>query len=212
MRSPSAQSLWSRKFTALLLIQLLVWPLSASFSTAHAEEQDAAKEGLLWFSLGVGGGRFLYGSVGDTKNNEGTYAALSGIVNGSWYNQKSILFHTMRYSYVTDLAIVDNMAESVSDIGYLPGIVNKYRYGYMSLAAGVAYIYGQYKGDEIEGSSLLIGTDYEKKRYHSIGLPFQSELFFTPFEWFGVGFTGYADWNYYRPFWGVSLCVQFIFS
>ncbi|TAL32852.1 MAG: hypothetical protein EPN93_15385 [Spirochaetes bacterium] len=198
----------------LYLAGILLFLFTLSFCNLYSDTvvEDIPKrdisEKLVWFSLGFGKGTFQGGSVGDTEHNGYSKNALCGILSGSYYNKSYPFFHTIRQASLMSLDLFDNMPESVNDFGYLIGIIAKGRFAYLSASGGLSYVSGRYRGEIIEEN--MFGTDYKEKKFKTVGVPLQAELFLTPFTWLGIGCIAFYNINYIRPFMGINACAQLI--
>jgi len=78
------------------------------------------------------------------------------------------------------------------DAGLLYGRIAKGDYGFASISGGPGIVHGNPNSEEVT----------------TIGLPLETQLFFTPFSFLGIGFTGFANINPQEPFYGGLVSVQ----
>jgi len=83
----------------------------------------------------------------------------------------------------------------VRDFGFTLGIGNHPGVVRYSLGAGLG----------VTTVTRTAGSQTNKKS--TVGFPLESQLFFQPFRFVGVGLYGYGDLNKERSFWGWSISV-----
>jgi hypothetical protein len=110
---------------------------------------------------------------------------------------------SIRYTHNEDFAFLEPVKESVWDVGVLYGIIRKSNYGLISASAGISIVGGYDRGERIDFTD-----SYEKKNFLTFGVPLEVQLFFTPFDYVGVGINGFANLNPKKTFTGVLLCLQ----
>lgn len=91
--------------------------------------------------------------------------------------------------------------ENISDISFLYGFIKKNKWGFASISTGLGLIKVNKK----------IGLDYvayKEKNFITFGIPFESQIFLTPFPVLGIGIYFIANINKEVSYIGASLCLQ----
>ena len=155
-------------------------------------------------ALGVGGTKSI---VGKRFRNYGGVAgelSLNYRLNYHWLlTARSI--HLISYPYfngrTTDCALFntsscDEKQSWTSDKGVLMGYILQGDYGYGTLSLGLAHTEG------------ITSAGSTKDEFNTIGFPLESQVFWTPSGFFGLGLIAFANINKYRWFGGTLLALQ----
>lgn len=98
------------------------------------------------------------------------------------HNQK---FKTISHTNSNgDFPYVEKEDETVSDLGVLTGVIYKGPYGFLSLTAGLALVYGERR--------VELKDEYKMHSFYTIGIPFEASasLKFTPYCGEGLQISG----------------------
>ncbi len=188
-----------RPCVRVLVIFLMALPsLAYSANSAFGEEHKPAQVTSGWFTGGVGGGA-------GTKNLSGigSYVALSLALN-----ENRLL--SFRSSGVTEFDIFGSISpdESSTDYGVLYGMRTSGQHlGYLSVSAGLSLVSSVKRGRFLSSSGgWLFGTSsYETVQKYTIGIPFEGQAVFKPFDFIGVGLVCFGNINPERSFVGAAL-------
>lgn len=101
---------------------------------------------------------------------------------------------------VTLIALVDG-SEYASDAGILFGLLHNTDCVQLSASTGVAYV----KGGK---DSSFFNNAYQ---YSTIGIPFEVQAFWKPFDHIGIGIVGFANVNSKKSFAGATLSLRVSF-
>jgi hypothetical protein len=126
---------------------------------------------------------------------------MSGGAGFSYQSGKKLI--SIRYTHNEDFTLFELPKESVWDVGVLYGIIRKSNYGLISASGGISIVGGYHRGAYIESTD-----SYEKKSFFTFGIPLEFQLFFTPFDYVGVGLNEFANLNPENTFVGMLLCLQ----
>lgn len=134
---------------------------------------------LFWIKAGLG--------VGGSKQHDGIAfgANLS-------YQKDYHLFSVRSVAYIWQIGMFSSPGGGFIDAGVLYGRVAKKKYGFASLSGGLAVAKGNPNSENIT----------------TLGLPLETQLFFTPFSFLGLGITGFANINPEESFYGGLICIQ----
>lgn len=91
-------------------------------------------------------------------------------------------------------------SDSTIQRGVLYGVVLKNHYMMESLSAGYSYVRFSNEVD--------IGNFRDKHSKSTYGIPVQIQLFWTPLEYFGIGFVLFENFNHVNNFYGAGIDLQ----
>jgi len=171
--------------------------------------------GLIGLILSTGGS-FVYGQDISRDSsaqffwvNGGLGASSFGVSPGvsvSYQSRKSLV--SVRYVYNEEFQILGpSPSETVWDVGVLYGRSAKVSYGLASISGGIGVVGGVRRGKYL-GSSGWFSSNYEKLTFLTVGIPVESQLFWTPLSFFGIGIYGFANLNTEKSFIGGLFCIQ----
>ena len=155
-----------------------------------------------WFNVGVGVAMVKGGFESGNSDNE---VGLSYGFNFSTQMKKGLI--SIRYIYNEEMIFLNlQPKESVHDIGVLYGRIAKIPFGFASISGGISIVNGVHRGvfENLSDHSF----NYDRKPYFTFGIPLESQLFWTPFPFMGVGIYGFANINQEKTFFGGLFCVQ----
>ncbi|MHB2148479.1 hypothetical protein ACX8XP_05435 [Calditrichota bacterium LG25] len=178
--------------------------LFMSSNAAYGQEKSLNNDRHFWWgNVGMGSG-WVAGGLG---SNDG---GLTFGVNFSGQSKNNIL--SVRYVIVQEFQLLwpDLPEENVWDVGLLYGKSAKASYGLASIAAGIGVVGGVRRGDKIGSSGgFFEETYYEKLTFLTVGVPIETQLFWTPFSFVGIGIYGFANLNMEKSYWGGLFSIQF---
>jgi len=157
---------------------------------------------LFWINGGLGASS-VHGGLGSHPN--------APSFGGSLYYQSGKNLFSFRYLRNEEFQILggDSPSEMVLDFGVLYGRIAKASYGFASISTGISVVGGVRRGRYLSSSGGWFGTNYyEKNNFITVGIPIEGQLFWTPLNFFGVGFYGFANLNKEKSFLGALLCIQ----
>lgn len=158
------------------------------------DTSSVTKEHHYWVNAGLGWGSF----------------GVSGGIGLSYQIRNSII--SLRYVYNEEFDFFggDYPRESVSDLGVLYGINTKGPYGLASLSGGISFVRVVRRGRFLytTGGWWFGSSTYEKLTFHTLGIPIEAQLFWTPLSFFGIGIYAAGNLNSQRSFAAVLLCLQ----
>jgi hypothetical protein len=155
-----------------------------------------------WFNVGVGAGIVRGGFRIENTDNE---AGPSYGFNFSTQMKRGLI--SIRYIYNEEMIFLNLLPkESVRDIGVLYGRIAKASYGFASISGGISCVSGVHRGKFQNFSDHSI--NYEKQPYSTFGIPLESQLFWTPSSFIGLGIYGFANINPEKSFYGGLFCIQ----
>lgn len=108
--------------------------------------------------------------------------------------------------------------DTIENIDVLYGLMAKGDYGYASISSGISYVHVQDSVDSntpcTSGSNCQYdifgnGTVQYDHSYNTVGLPAQIQLFWTPFQYVGVGIVGIGNYNSRAPYAAALVALQF---
>jgi hypothetical protein len=144
-----------------------------------------------WFNLGYGAGGATQNSGSYSSNNSGPAGELS--FNYATTNHQ--LFSLRATGVSQGFANGGNQ-----DVGVLYGVMNKTDQFMASLSGGLAYT------SSIDNPTPLTVDSSVTK--NTLGLPLETQLFWTPTKYVGLGVIGFGNINSTRSFGGVLLAIQ----
>jgi len=169
------------KFLPFLFLLLFPFLLKSQYFI----KDDPGK--LWWVNLGVG---VLYEGAWDKSEFSSLVSFTKPITNN---------FLVMgRFTYAEEFQLFspDNTPEIYRDLSLLAGLYAKGRFGFVSLGTGAGWNSGR------------IEEGITERKFSTIGLPVESQVFFTlPF--IGIGLVGYGNINNVRSTWGFTVTLQF---
>lgn len=158
--------------------------------------------GCYWFNVGVGAGSVHRGFDSNSTENE---ICPSFGINFSSQVKKGLI--SIRFIYNEEMNFLRiSPKPSVSDFGVLYGRMAKVSFGFVSISGGISYVFGEQLGAYKGISNYTF--NYETKTYSTIGIPFESQIFWTPRPNIGFGIYGFANINSERSFYGGLFCIQ----
>jgi hypothetical protein len=156
------------------------------------------KPDLWWINAGLGYG--IWESSTD------------GISLGAGFSmsKESHLF-SIRYVFIEELNLFGPLpAETIWDIGLLYGKFKQSSLGIASISGGLGLLGGVKRGKYLRGSNWLFGpAHYESLKFTTIGFPLEGQIFWTPFDHFGIGINGFCNLNAKNSFAGGLFCIRF---
>lgn len=148
------------------------------------------EEDHYWFNAGLGTSSFG-GSLG---------------ISASYQTGRSLA--SVRFIYNEEFNILGpSPSESVWDFGALYGINAKGSLVFASVSGGVSFVTGVRRGKYL-GSSGWFSSNYESEPFVTVGIPVEGQLFWTPLNFLGIGFYGFANLNPEKSFVGALLSIQ----
>ena len=162
-----------------IIMIIVILILLAIPGTTLAGQNQAAADSRVNYWMNVGLGVGSHGFAGNISGN---------------LQYKSFLM-TIHYSGDAEL-----FGNDYDEYGILFGAALKRARFLLSGAAGIASV-----GGNVGGGLFTTPT----KLPRVIGVPFECQLFYRPFKFFGVGLCGFALLNKYSTFYGATLSIQF---
>jgi hypothetical protein len=155
-----------------------------------------------WFNAGVGA-CMVSGGFG---NNSADY--FDGPSLGmSFSTRKNKGLVSFRFLYNEEMIFLrTSPLEMVWDVGVLYGRIARTSYGFASISGGFGLVGGVRRGSFTDLSNYTF--HYEKHSYNTIGIPFEGQLFWTPYHFIGFGIYGFANINPEKSFFGGLFCIQ----
>jgi hypothetical protein len=155
-----------------------------------------------WFNAGVGAG-IVNGGFG--SNNADNFDGPSFGLSYSTRKNKGLI--SIRFIYNEEMIFFKvSPLENLWDMGVLYGRIARRSYGFASISGGLGLVGGVHRGSFINLSDYTIR--YEKHTYNTFGIPFESQLFWTPSPFVGFGIYGFANVNPEKSFFGGLFCIQ----
>ena len=130
---------------------------------------------------------------------------------GSFCYQSGKNLFSFRYLRNEELQILgeNSPSETVWDFGVLYGRIAKASYGFASISTGISIVGGVQRGRYLSSSGEWFGTSYyEENNFITVGITVEGQLFWTPLDFFGIGFYGFANLNKEKSFIGALLSIQ----
>jgi hypothetical protein len=183
--------------TALADTDTYAVPAASSSSTLSNTDYT----GTWWINGGAGFGVIKGNSTYNDTSNTGPAIGLS--FN---YAVKNNQLLTIRGLTASNFNLFDGDAYG-SDIGVLYGVMKKTDNVMISASAGLAYTYINQSGDSVYNAN----TNSWSNTYDTtstIGVPLETQLFWTPTDHFGIGVVGFGNINGTQSFGGALLAVQ----
>lgn len=162
-----------------------------SIHPAYSQTEIRTDSSKYWVNIGVG-------------FSSPEFTALGVIFSHELKNEKNII--TLRLIRAEEIRIFSSPSNAHWDLGVLAGVIRKKQRGMVSISAGGSIVGGKKKEDLTGGE--LFDADYSTKNYTTVGLPINSQIFFTPFSHVGIGLNGFANINPKKSFAGVLVCLQ----
>lgn len=173
-----------------LCIGLVGLILSTGCSPVYAQDItcDSSAQ-FYWFNAG-GGASSVQGGLG-----ESSFGVSPGV---SFSYQLGNNLFSVRHVYNVEFQIhvfgESSTPEAVWDVGALYGRIAKASYGFASISGGISIV-GEVR-------------PYKERTFLTAGIPFETQLFWTPLPSFGIGIYGFANLNREKSFVGALLCIQ----
>ena len=171
---------------ARLAVGLILTAWMSSAMALNAQEPAFSKNNLWWINVGAGF------SSGDKEDFGWPGLGLS------YSNKSKIGLLTFRANYFEEFNLCIfgpcSAPARIWEAGGLYGIIKKGKLTSASAGAGISLVSGRREGE---------------KTFTTVGLPLETQLFFTPFDFAGVGLYGLADLNPEKSFWAALFCLQF---
>lgn len=164
------------------------------------------------------GGSFVYGQDISRDSsaqfgwvNGGLGASSFGVSPGvcfSYQSEKNLF--SVRYVYNEEFRFfAPSPLETVWDVGMLYCRSVKESYGLASISGGIGVVGGVRRGKYLGSIGGWFGTDYyEERTFLTVGIPVEGQVFWTPLDFFGIGFYGFANLNKEKSFVGALFCIQ----
>ena len=174
-------------FSSLLLLILF---LSGSETPAQDTSSVAAKDSLFWINLGLGGGVFKE-EFSDNKRGISIGGSFSRMSGNRIISIRGVVIRPDN----SNATIFESVCgtKRMWDFGVLYGFATRSRSGFASISAGAGIV-----GETTQRNGTLL----------SMGLPLETQLFYTPGSLISLGIYGFADINYYHSFAGFLLCLR----
>lgn len=174
------------KINSLLIIIIF-------FSHSTINSQDSIpKNKKYWFDSGIG-----FTSKIDNKN----YIAMNLSLN--YISKKSL--YKLRLLGVTEFNIFSQSENAIS-LGGLTGMHYSSKFFQVSFLGGLGITFNE----EITqnkigstGSGFFSSSIYETKKYASLSIPLEIELYLKPIKFWGIGLSIFADINSRKPLFGI---------
>jgi hypothetical protein len=148
-----------------------------------------------WFTLGLGG------------SNRGIAMGLGGS-----YLTKKMIFSARIVGNQEIEIFGSEPTPSVVDIALLAGYMSKLGRGYSSISTGISFVKVIEKGDPKPGTGgggFFSFPDYYNEYSQAFGVPFEIQVFATPFSFMGVGIYIFGNINSKKSFAGALFGLQF---
>ena len=147
-------------------------------ATPNSIHAQSEKQYFYWVNFGLG-----KGSIG-----EGGEMAI--ILDGTFQFGKNVL--SLRYSLVGEL-----LADDFYDYGLLYGRAFHSSTFFASGGVGLGLV-------EVRRGGLFTG----KETIYKFGFPLETQLFWRPLRFLGIGLYGFANFNSEESFYGFAICLQ----
>lgn len=158
--------------------------------------------GCYWFNVGVGAGTVIGGF--DSSNSSNAVGPSFGI---NFSSQVKRGLFSIRFIYNEEMIFLRmSPTQSISDFGVLYGRIAKIPKGFISLSGGISRVFGEHRGAFQNLNNYTF--NYETQSYGTFGIPFESQIFWTPNSFIGVGIYGFANINPEKSFYGGLLSIQ----
>jgi hypothetical protein len=158
-------------------------------SRSYAQDTSSnTKEHHYWVNMG-GGGSWVHGGLGEDEGGISGGISLSYQTGSSLFSIRGV----ENEEFKLDLFGYSGPPEKVWDIGVLYGRVAKASWGLASISGGVG---------------IVGASDDEGITSYRLGIPVESQLFWTPISTMGIGIYGFANLNSKKSFIGALACVQ----
>ena len=155
-----------------------------------------------WFNAGIGAG-IVRGGFG--SNNADNFDGPSFGLSYSTRKNKGLF--SIRFIYNEEMIFFKvSPLENVWDLGVLYGRIARRSFGFASISGGLCLVGGVRRGSFENLSNYTI--HYDKHPYNTFGIPFESQLFWTPSPFIGFGIYGFANVNPDKSFFGGLFCIQ----
>ena len=155
-----------------------------------------------WFNIGLGAG-FVGGGFG--SNNADKPGAPSFGMSFSTQKKRGLV--SIRFIYNKELIFLKiKPLETAWDLGVLYGKIARKSFGFVSISGGVSCVGGVRRGSFINLGEYTF--HYEKQPFITLGIPLESQLFWTPSPYIGFGIYGFANFNPEKSFFGGLFCIQ----
>lgn len=164
------------------LIPTVFLPFAAWAVVAAPVPRTESKVRPCWVNFALGGGR----------------PGVADSANVTWQGGGEAVFQLGVENNETFQLFGSTPEESVTSVGLLMGFRTPPALGSAALLAGPAWVSGFHRGQPLGsagGGWLFTGTSYEKNHFSTVGLMANAQLFWKPFEGFGLGLQGNACWN-----------------
>ena len=174
-------------------------PLDGVAEYKYGPELEKAN---FWFNAGVGAGTVIGGF--DSSNSSNAVGPSFGI---NFSSQVKRGLFSIRFIYNEEMIFLRmSPTQSISDFGVLYGRIAKIPKGFISLSGGISRVFGEHRGAFQNLNNYTF--NYETQSYGTFGIPFESQIFWTPNSFIGVGIYGFANINPEKSFWGGLFCIQ----
>jgi hypothetical protein len=179
--------LFQPKYFGLICLVVLIFCRGGSILYAQSAAGHA-KNNCYWVNFGFGGSR-VHGGLGDSDGGISVGITMSLLKGMNLFSVRGVDSEEFKLDLWGD----SGPPASVWDIGALYGLAAKASFGMASISGGVG----------------IVGlSDNEGKSSYCVGIPLESQLFWTPFSFLGLGLSGFANLNAKKSFAGVLLCLQ----
>lgn len=145
----------------------------------------------LWFSTGFG--------VGD--NNIESWQPYPSFPLSFNYAAGNKLFRFRDY-YNSLHGLFTEQMRSVRDVGFLYGYRKEFSKGAVSVSGGIGLVTGHYYEYKFED---IAGYYYDRESFTAAGFPFEAQIDWNAFKYFGIGLSIYGDLNPEMSFYGMML-------
>jgi hypothetical protein len=187
----------------MLAVLLVALPsLGYSADSAFAEKHSPTQVTSGWFAGGVGAGAGTHNLSGVSS-----YVALSLVLN-----EHRVL--TFRSSGVAEFDIFNSISphESSTDYGVLYGVRTSGQHlGYLSASVGLSLVSSVRRGRYLSslGDGFFGTSYYESIQKYTVGIPFEGQAVFKPFDFIGLGLLCSGNINPERSFVGGAIGFYF---
>jgi len=107
-----------------------------------------------------------------------------------------------RHYYNTLTRPFSEFTRSARDLGLLYGYRKEFNKGSVSACGGIGLVTGHYYEYLFED---YVGYYYDRKTFNAAGFPFEAQIEWNTFKYFGIGLSIYGDLNTEMSFYGVML-------
>lgn len=177
--------------------------MSSPGSSADLSSEVGNYQGKWWINVGP--------IIGDSHSTSSNVYAASGFgintsINIMPFQHQLLTLSTTSEGLIAAVPFFGLItdSDSTSDASLLYGLIGKNHYGYISFSTGISRV-------KFRDKSEFIFGNYNHTIKHSavsIGLPFQSQIFWTPCRYFGLGIIGFANVNHIKNYYGGGLEIQ----